>query len=74
MADNIFSGLLGSPTTGTGIFGKLSKKLGEAKGKADDTGGIIPAVPIGALVGSPMRMKGRGTRDTILNGSDGLPS
>jgi hypothetical protein len=48
-----------------GIFNKAPD------GKKDDTP-AVPAVPVGRLVASPRRQLGRGTRDTILTGSDGL--
>lgn len=48
-----------------GIFDKL-------KNKADDASPDVPAVPVGRLVASPRRQLGKGTRDTILNGADGI--
>ncbi len=57
----------------SGIFGKLLPKT-EAPKKSSNTKDIIPSVPVGAVVGSPMRQIGKGVRDTILTGADGLTS
>jgi hypothetical protein len=58
-------------SSSTGIFGKLRKKV---EPKKTDEGPVIPAVPIGAITAGFSRLKGRGTRDTILNGADGVTS
>lgn len=53
-----------SPISGlSGLFNKP---------KTNDA--AVPQVPVGRLVSSPRRQIGKGRRDTILTGADGLPN
>lgn len=56
----------------SGIFEKTPKTSAASTEGADGDGTVTPAVPVGRIVASPKRMIGRGTRDTLLNGSDGI--
>jgi hypothetical protein len=59
-----------SSSSASGIFEK-TPKTSAASGQEGD-GQVSPAVPVGRVVASPKRLLGRGTRDTLLNGSDGI--
>lgn len=49
-----------------GIFDKAKAKA------AEDGAPTVPSVPVGRLTASPRRQIGKGTRDTLLNGANGL--
>jgi hypothetical protein len=54
----------------SGIATAFAKpKTGEGTPNKPD----VPQVPIDRLVASPRRQVGKGRRDTILTGADGLP-
>jgi hypothetical protein len=59
------------PATWSRVEGHLGKAFGKAKKKTEESPDI-PQVPIERVVSSPRRTMGRGRRDTILTGADGL--
>lgn len=58
-------------STTSGVSG-LSSLFSKSKKKAEETKPTVPQIPIERLVSSPRRTVGRGRRDTILTGADGL--
>lgn len=56
-------------TPSTNSLGKLFSK---GSGDSKDPKAEVPQVPVERLVASPRKQIGRGRRDTILTGADGL--
>jgi hypothetical protein len=63
----LFRAMFGNQTGVESLFGEQA--TGDTAAAAGIQAPNVPSVPIERLVGSPMRNKGRGLRDTILTGS-----
>jgi hypothetical protein len=57
-------------TPSTGLTSLFKKPATAAANGA--SGPEVPQVPVGRVVSSPRRTVGKGRRDTILTGADGL--
>ena len=55
------------------LLAKPQKNAAASGEPGTGTGTSVPQVPLHSTVESPRRRRGKGRRDTIPNGADGLP-